>query len=211
MAGVRFPDLQARPTAVLACTRLTLAELQQLGPPFAAACHARMAAGRLDGTPRTARRCTVEAHGPVRTPDARLVGLLASRKPAALHVVQGRGFGLAQSQAPPWRQVLFPVLRAAWRARGAAPARALPALAPRRGVAATDAAPVGDALAEAPAPVPPGPAAAPAAPLVPMPGRTGGASVPRTLRHRRHGRAASTRTTPSKMSCASRRSSSSSC
>ena len=37
MAGVRFVDVQARPTECLDSTRLTLDEFQLLDPPFAAA------------------------------------------------------------------------------------------------------------------------------------------------------------------------------
>ena len=59
MAGVRFPALQSRPMEFLDFTSLTLEEFQQLVPPFEAAFHAWMAAWRLDGKPRTARRFTV--------------------------------------------------------------------------------------------------------------------------------------------------------
>jgi hypothetical protein len=43
MAGVRFADLQSRPTEFLDFTRLTLDEFQQLVPPFETAFQARMA------------------------------------------------------------------------------------------------------------------------------------------------------------------------
>ena len=56
MASVQFSDVQARPTEFLDLTSLTLDEFQQLVPPFEAAFQARMAAWRLDGKPRTARR-----------------------------------------------------------------------------------------------------------------------------------------------------------
>jgi hypothetical protein len=56
MAGLRFTDLQSRPMEFLDCTSLTLDEFQQLVPPFETAFHARMAAWRMDGQPRTARR-----------------------------------------------------------------------------------------------------------------------------------------------------------
>ena len=59
MAGVRFTELQSRPMEFLDFTSLTLDEFQQLIPPFEAAFHARMAAWRMDGKPRTARRFTV--------------------------------------------------------------------------------------------------------------------------------------------------------
>ena len=58
MAGVRFTALQSRPTELLDFTSLTLDEFQHLVPPFEAAFHARMAAWRMDGKPRTARRLT---------------------------------------------------------------------------------------------------------------------------------------------------------
>jgi len=56
MAGLRFTDLQSRPMEFLDFTSLTLDEFQQLVPPFETAFHARMAAWRMDGQPRTARR-----------------------------------------------------------------------------------------------------------------------------------------------------------
>src|SRR5215831_8892884 len=59
MAGLRFTELQSRPMEFLDFTSLTLDEFQQLVPPFEAAFHARMAAWRMDGKPRTARRFTV--------------------------------------------------------------------------------------------------------------------------------------------------------
>jgi hypothetical protein len=59
MAGLRFADLQSRPTEFLDLTSVTLDEFQLLLPPFEAAFHAHMAAWRLDGKPRTARRFTV--------------------------------------------------------------------------------------------------------------------------------------------------------
>jgi hypothetical protein len=44
MASVRFTDVQARPTEFLDLTSLTLAEFQQLVPPFEAAFQAHLAA-----------------------------------------------------------------------------------------------------------------------------------------------------------------------
>ena len=59
LAGVRFADLQSRPLAFLDVASLPLAEFRALLPPFAVACQAHMAAWRLDGKPRTARRFSV--------------------------------------------------------------------------------------------------------------------------------------------------------
>ena len=73
-----------------------------------------MAAWRLDGKPRTARRFSVYQHCPLAPPDARLFFLLTSRKPSTLQVVQGRRFGMRQRKAKPWSHVLLPALLAAY-------------------------------------------------------------------------------------------------
>src|SRR5438876_2739276 len=99
MAGVRFTDLQSRPTEFLDFTSVTLDEFQQLVPPFEAAFHARMAAWRMDGKPRTARRFTVDKNCLLPTPEDRLCFILTSLKTSALQVVQGRLFGMVQSTA----------------------------------------------------------------------------------------------------------------
>ena len=135
MASVRFADLQARPTEFLDVTSLTLDEFQQLVPPFEAAFHAHLAAWRLDGKPRTARQFAVDKNCPLPTLEDRLFFLLTSLKTYALQVVHGRLCGMGQSKANQWIHVLLPVLLAALRALGDAPARSLTALAQRLGVA----------------------------------------------------------------------------
>ena len=59
MAGLRFTDLPARPTELLALTSLTRDELQLLVAPFETAFQAYRAAWRRAGTPRTARQVSV--------------------------------------------------------------------------------------------------------------------------------------------------------
>jgi hypothetical protein len=203
LAGVRFAELQSRPIAFLDCTSLTLDEFQQLVPPFEAAFHARMAAWRMDGKPRTARQFAVYQTCLLPTPEDRLLFILVSLKTYALQGVQGRLFGMGQSQANQWIHALLPVLLAALRTLGDAPARSLAALAQRLGVSEADAAAVVTPLAEEPAPVVAGLTAEQASPLVPMTGPNGALSAPRTLRNRRSVIVGSKRTTPSKMSCSS--------
>jgi Helix-turn-helix of DDE superfamily endonuclease len=99
MASVRFTDVQARPTEFLDLTSLTLDEFPQLVPPFEAAFRAPLAAWRLDGKPRTARRFTVYKNCPLPTPEDRLFFILVYLKTYALQVVQGRLFGMGQSKA----------------------------------------------------------------------------------------------------------------
>jgi hypothetical protein len=180
MASVQFSDVQARPTEFLDMTSLTLDEFQQLVPPFEAAFQAHMAAWRLDGKPRTARRFTVYENCPLPTPEDRLLFILAYVKTYSLQVVQGRLFGMGQSKANQWIHVLLPALLAALRALGDAPTRSLQALAQRLGVSEADAATVITPLTEEPAPM----SAAPASPLLPMTARNGGSSAPKTLLNR---------------------------
>src|SRR6266567_208432 len=194
MASIRFADLQSRPTEFLDFTSLTLDEFLQLVPPFEAAFQAHMAAWRLDGKPRTARQFTVYQNCPRPTPEDRLLFILAYVKTYALQVVQGRLFGMGQSKANQWIHVLLPVLLAALRTLGDAPARSLTALAQRLGVSEADAATVVAPLAEEPAPVVAVPAAAPVSPFLPMTERNGASSAPKTLLNRRTVRVARKRT-----------------
>jgi hypothetical protein len=184
-------------------TSVTLDEFQQLVPPFEAAFHARMATWRIDGKPRTARRFTVYQNCPLPTPEDRLLFLLVSLKTYALQVMQGRLFGMVQSKAHRWIHLLLPALLAALRALGDAPARSLTALAQRLGVAEAAAATLVAPLEEAAAPEIAVPAVAPASPLVPMTGRNGASSAPKTLLMRKRVIAGRKRIIRSKMSCSS--------
>ena len=133
MAGLRFTDLQSRPLEFLDFTSLTLEEFAVLVPPFEAAFQAHMAAWRLDGKPRTAHQFAVSKNCPLPTAEDRLFFLLTYLKTYALQVVHGRLFGMGQSKANQWIHVLLPVLLAALRTLGDAPARSLTALAQRLG------------------------------------------------------------------------------
>src|SRR2546422_6828832 len=210
MDGLRFTELQSRPMEFLDFTSVTLDEFQQLVPPFETAFQARMAAWRMDGKPRTARRFTVYKNCPLPTPEDRLFFLLTYLKTYALQVVQGRLFGMVQGKANQWMHVLLPALLAALRTLGDAPTRSLTALAQRLGVAEADAATMVTPLEKEPAPVTATPVLAPGSPLVPITGRNGASSAPKTLLNRPTVRAGRKRTIRSKMSCESMRCSSSS-
>src|SRR3954447_11676112 len=203
MAGVRFADVQSRPAEFLNLTSLTLEEFQVLVAPFEAAFQEHMAAWCLDGKPRTTRRFTVYRTCPLAPPEDRLFFVLTYLKTAAVQVVQGRLFGMGQSKANQWIHVLLPVLLAALRTLGDAPARSLSALAQRLGVSEADAATVVAPLEKAAAPEGVAPVAMPASPLLPMTGRNGASSAPKTLLHRRNVIAARKKTTLLKMSCSS--------
>ena len=190
MAHVQFADLQSRPTEFLDFTSLTLDEFQQLVPPFETAFQAHMAAWRLDGKPRTARRFSVYENCPLPTPEERLLFILAYVKTYSLQVVQGRLFGMGQSKANQWIHMLLPALLTALRTLGDAPTRSLAALAQRLGVAEADAASVVAPLEKDPTPIP-----APVAPLLPTTGRSGASSAPKTLLNSKQVRAGRKKTT----------------
>ena len=82
--------MPSRPTECLDFTRVTREEFQALVPPFETAFQAPMAAWRLAGNPRTARRFRVYQHCPLPTPEDRLCFMRTSRKTYALQVVHGR-------------------------------------------------------------------------------------------------------------------------
>jgi hypothetical protein len=200
MAHVQCTDVQARPAEFLALTSLTRDAFQPWVPPFETAFQTPMAAWRLDGKPRTVRRFRVYQHCPLPTSEARLLFMLAYVKTYSLQVVQGRLCGMGQSQAKQGIHVRWPVLLAALRPRGDAPARSLTALAQRRGGSEADAVAVVEAREADPAPVAP-----PEAPLWPMTGPHGAASAPKTLLHRPRVRAARKETIRSQTSCSSMR------
>ena len=197
MASLRFTDVQARPTEFLDFTSLTLEEFQTLVPPFEAAFQAHMAAWRLDGKPRTARRFMVYKNCPLPTPEDRLFFILVYLKTYALQVVQGRLFGMGQSKANQWIHMLLPALLAALRTLGDAPARSLTALAQRLGVSEADAAAVIAPLEEEPVPL----TTALASPLLPMTVPSDASSAPKILLHRPNVIAARKKTTRSRTSC----------
>ena len=199
MARLRFADGPSRPTELLDCTSLTLDECQQRVPPCEAAFQTPMAAWRLAGKPRPARQVAVDKNGPLPTPEDRRFFLRTDLKTYSLQVVQGRLCGMGQSKANQWIHALCPVLLAALRPLGDAPARSVAARAQRLGVSKADAAPVVGALEEEPAPV-----ATSSSPLVLMTGRNGASSAPKTLLHRPRVRAARKKTARSKMFCSSR-------
>ena len=76
MAHLQCTHVQGRPTEFLDVTSMTSDEFQQLLPPFEAAFHAHMAAWRLDGRPRIARRFSVYQNCPLPMPEDRLFFIL---------------------------------------------------------------------------------------------------------------------------------------
>jgi hypothetical protein len=184
MGTLRFADLQTRPTELLDLTSLTVEEFQQLVPPFEAMFQTHMAAWRLDGQPRTARRYTTYRNCPLPTPEDRLLFILVYLKTYALQVVQGRLFGMGQSKAHQWIHVLLVVLQATLRTLGDTPTRSLIALAQRIGVA------------EAAAAAMVVPTSTPVSPLLALMAPNGASRAPRIRLSRRAVRVARKSATP---------------
>ncbi len=206
MGTLRFADLQTRSTEVLDLTSLTLDEFRQLIPPFETAFQDHMAAWRLDGQRRTARRYTTYQNSPRPTPEDRLLCILVYLKTSPLQVVQGRLFGMGQSKSHQWIHVLLTVLQATLRALGDAPTRSVTELAKRLKVTETDASALVVPVQEPPNPFnPPAPASAqvPAAPLLGMMAPNGVSGVPTLRLSRRAIIAARKSATRSTMYCAS--------
>jgi hypothetical protein len=201
MGTLQFADLQTRSTEVLDLTSLTLDEFRQLVSPFETAFQAYMAAWRLDGRPRTARRYTTYKNCPLPTPEDRLLFILVYLKTYALQVVQGRLFGMGQSKAHQWIHVLLVVLQATLRTLGDTPTRSLTELAKRLGVAEAEAAAMVVSVQGMPSASDPpaaAPAQAPASPLLGMMAPNGASSVPKIRLSRRAVIAARKSTTQSK-------------
>jgi len=88
-----------RSTEFLALPSVTLDAFQPLVPPLAAAFQGHMAAGRLDGTPRTARQFRVYTPGPWAPPEDRRFFRLTSLQTSSRPGAQGRFFGMGQHKA----------------------------------------------------------------------------------------------------------------
>jgi hypothetical protein len=204
MGTLRFAALHTRPTAVLDLTSLTVDAWRQLVPPCEAAFQAQMAHWCLDGQPRTARRSTTYTNCPLPTPEDRLLLILVSLQTYPLYIVHGRLCGRGHSQAHQWLHVRLVVRQAALRTLGDAPARALLALAIRRGVAATEAAALVVPAAGSPSPADlPAPAPGPASPLLATMAPNGASGAPRIRRSRRAVIAARKSATRCKTCCCS--------
>jgi hypothetical protein len=204
MGRLQFADLQTRSTEVLDLTSLTLDEFRQLLPPFETAFQDHMAAWRLDGQPRTARRYTTYQNCPLPTPEDRLLFILVYLKTYPLQVVQGRLFGMGQSKAHQWIHVLLMALQATLRTLGDAPTRSVTELAKRLKVTETDASTLGVPVQEPPkrsAPSAPASTQVPASPLVGMMAPNGASGVPMIRLSRRAIIAARKRATRSTMCC----------
>ncbi len=98
-------------------------EFAILLPAFEAAFLERMRAYTIDGLPRLNRRYTPYKNSPLPTSEDKLLFILVHIKQNLTQEVQGQLFGMVQSDANKWLQVLRPVLAEALERLDVLPAR----------------------------------------------------------------------------------------
>lgn len=120
---MRYHDVADSETSLLALTSLTPTEFAALVPAFEACFLDAMQTNTIDGLPRENRRYVTYKNSPLPTIEDKLLFMLVHMKQNLTQEVQGRLFGMRQSVANKWLQLLRPVLQCALRQEGALPSR----------------------------------------------------------------------------------------
>ena len=120
---LRYQDIAHNKTRVRALTTLEPNEFADLVSVFEECFLERMRAYTLDGLPRLNRRYTTYKNSPLPTIEDKLLFILVHMKQNLTQEVQGELFGMVQSDANKWLQLLRPVLHAALARLDALPSR----------------------------------------------------------------------------------------
>ena len=120
---MRYQDVANNETRLLALTSLTPTEFCALVPAFEACFVAAMQTQTIDGFPRTRRRYVSYKNSPLPTIEDKLLFMLVHMKQHVTQEVQGCLFGMRQSVANKWLQLLRPVLQGALQQEGMLPSR----------------------------------------------------------------------------------------
>jgi hypothetical protein len=120
---LRYHDVADSETSLLALTSLTPDEFAALVPAFEACFLEAMQTNTIDGLPRENRRYVAYKNSPLLTIEDKLLFILVHMKQNLTQEVQGRLFGMRQSVANKWLQLLRPILQGALRREGALPSR----------------------------------------------------------------------------------------
>ncbi len=107
---MRYQDVAHKDTSLLALTSLTPTEFTALVPAFEASFLATMQTQTIDGLPRDNRRYVTYKNSPLPTIEDKLLFILVHMKQNPTQEVQGQLFGMTQSVANKWLQLLRPVL-----------------------------------------------------------------------------------------------------
>lgn len=113
-------------------------EFTSLLPAFEAAFLERMHAYTIDGLPRLNRRYVPYANSPLPTIEDKLLFILVHLKQNLTQEVHGQLFGMIQSDANKWLQLLRPVLAEALQRLDVLPARLAAAMEQRATLTADD-------------------------------------------------------------------------
>ena len=118
-----YQDIAHNKTRVRALTTLEPDEFAALVPVFETCFMERMRDYTIDGLPRLNRRYTPYKNSPLPTIEDKLLFILVHMKQNLTQEVQGQLFGMIQSDANKWLQLLRPVLQHALQELDAIPAR----------------------------------------------------------------------------------------
>lgn len=120
---LRYHDVAQHTARLRALTTLEPNEFAALVPFFDACFLERMRAYTIDGLPRLNRRYTPYKNSPLPTIEDKLLFILVHMKQHLTQDVQGQLFGMIQSDANKWLQLLRPVLLQALEQLDVVPAR----------------------------------------------------------------------------------------
>jgi hypothetical protein len=110
---LRYQDIAHNTAHVRALTTLEPDEFADLVPVFETCFMERVRDYTIDGLPRLNRRYTPYKNSPLPTIEDKLLFILVHMKQNLTQAVQGQLFGMGQSDANKWLQLLRPVLHAA--------------------------------------------------------------------------------------------------
>jgi len=119
----RYDEVTQRAGSLRAMTGLTEPEFTALLPHFERALAASLQDRTIDGQPRTSRRYSAYANTPLPTMADKRLFILTYLKQNPIQKVQGKLFGMSQSNANKWIHVLHPVLNQALADQELLPAR----------------------------------------------------------------------------------------
>ena len=120
---MRYQDVAHKETSLRALTSLTPTEFTALVPPFETCFLEAMQTYTIDGLRRDNRRYVAYKNSPLPTIEDKLLFILVHMKQNPTQEVQGRLFGMTQSVANKWLQLLRPVLQCALQQLEVLPAR----------------------------------------------------------------------------------------
>jgi Helix-turn-helix of DDE superfamily endonuclease len=120
---LRYQDIAHSETSLLVLTSLTPTEFRAFVPAFETCFLEKMCTNSIDGLPRENRRYVSYKNSPLPTIEDKLLFIIVHMKQNLTQEVQGRLFGMRQSVANKWLQLLRPVLQCALQHVEALPSR----------------------------------------------------------------------------------------